>query len=86
MKKLDQSRYYQRYLYIGYVWVIIVCIMFFLTNCATIQTVEETTEKQVETIKDQPNRSEPVKPKKILRCELMAEGKKCLSDHSCCKK
>ena len=33
MKKLDHSKHYQSYLYIGYVWVVIVLIMLFLTSC-----------------------------------------------------
>jgi hypothetical protein len=33
MKKLDAHKYYKSYLYIGYVWAVIVLIMFLLTSC-----------------------------------------------------
>ena len=33
MKKLDHSKDYQSYLYMGYVWIAIVSIMLFLTSC-----------------------------------------------------
>jgi hypothetical protein len=33
MKKLDPSKYFQAYLYMGYAWVVIVLIMLFLTSC-----------------------------------------------------
>jgi len=33
MNKVDPSKYYKSYLHIGYVWVVMVLIMLFLTSC-----------------------------------------------------
>ena len=33
MKKLDADKHYKGYLYMGYIWVVIVLIMLFLTSC-----------------------------------------------------
>ena len=41
MKNNDPSRYYQSYLYIGYVWVAIVLIMLFLTSCTGTYYITE---------------------------------------------
>jgi len=48
MSKVDPSKYYQSYLYIGYVWTVIVLIMLFLSSCYVYESSYNTPQHNCE--------------------------------------
>jgi hypothetical protein len=46
MKKLNHTKYYQRYLHTGYMWAVIISIMLFLTSCFVYEETYTTTTRK----------------------------------------